>query len=515
MCSAGPIPPPSGHPIFFIFSWYSEFGHVSFEGMKRRKRSCSNCKRLEKDVKILKEMVATLVIENKKLTAENRFLRDKVKELEEKINQNSTNSSKPPSTDPPGTKPKKNKPEKGRKRGGQPGHLDQQRKIYPPDQVDSHNHWKPDRCGHCGRALQGEDPNPRLEQKVDVPPIDPIVTNHYIHTLTCECGCQTTGRLPEGVQQGTFGPQVQAIVSLLSGAFRLSKREIARIMSDVFHVEMCLGTVSNLEHATSKALEKPVEEAKQFVQEQDIAFADETGWRENKKRAWLWTAVTASVVVFLIRWSRGSGSAKELLGEEFKGIVHVDRWGGYNWLPLENKQICWAHLCRDFVKVSERGGPSAKIGNALQEWAAVMFSLWDRVKDGTLKRASFKTYMVEIKREILSILEEGAMCPDKKTAAFCKNIMKIKSALWTFVRVEGVEPTNNTAERAVRKPVLWRKGSYGTDSERGSRFVERVLTTVASLRAQQRNVLDYLAKACSAPNTGDPPPSLLPGSTTC
>jgi len=304
--------------------------------MRHRKRSCPNCEKLEKDIQLLKDIVTRLVAENKVLAIQ-------IQELKEKAGQNSTNSSKPPSTDPPGTDRKKGKRGKGRrKRGGQPGHPDQQRKLYPPDQVDSTEVCKPELCEDCGRVLTGDDPNPRLEQKVDLPPVKPTVTDYLVHTLTCDCGCQTAGELPAGVQRGTFGPQVQAIVSMLSGAYRLSKREIARIMSDVFNVEMSLGTVSNLENATSKALEEPVEEAKQYVQKQDIAFADETGWREQKKRAWLWTMVTAHVVVFLIRSSRGSVSAKELLGEDFSGIVHVDRWGGLT-IILEQMLISW--LC--------------------------------------------------------------------------------------------------------------------------------------------------------------------------
>ena len=474
--------------------------------MRRRKRSCPSCKRLEKDLQLLKDMVARLIQENQRLKEENE-------DLKEKLNRDSSNSSMPPSSDPPEKAPKPSKPKSPRKRGAQPGHKDQQREPYPPEQVDSFVPCKPGVCEQCGVPLDGEDPQPRCEQKVDLPPIQPIVTEYQVHTLECKgCGHMTTGALPDGVQNGVFSPQIQAMVSLFSGAFRLSKREIARIMEDVFNVKMSLGSVSNLERATSKALEAPVEEAKEYVKNQSVAFADETGWRENKKKAWLWTAVTAQVVVFLIRLSRGAVVAKELLGEAFQGILHSDRWSGYNWIPLKFRQICWAHLARDFKKVADRGGASARIGNALLDWAAEMFSLWDRVRNGKLKRSSFRTYMTRIRQEIHTLLEEGAVCRNQKTARFCKNLLAMEPALWTFVRVEGVEPTNNAAERQIRKPVLWRKGSFGTDSSNGSQFVERILTTVATLRAQGRNVMKYLAEACKAAILKRPAPSLLPSS---
>lgn len=446
-----------------------------------------------------------------KLVQKNKELKEKVRILEEKVNRNSSNSSMPPSSNPPETKPRNPKPKSPRKRGAQPGHDDQQRKLYPSDEVDCIIQCKPVCCDHCGKLLYGDDPNPRREQKVDLPPATkPEIVDYLLHSLLCTCGHVTPGKLPDGVQPGVFGPQIQAIVSLLSGAYRLSKREIVRLMSDAFNTDMSLGTVSNLENATSNALAAPVEEAKQYVKDQEIVNADETGWRENKKKAWLWTAITSTVLVFLIRLNRKTASAKELLGNDFRGIVHVDRWGAYNWVPLKQRQICWAHLKRDFQKVAERGGASKKIGNALLDWTAKMFALWDRVRNGTLARSSFNTYMVEIRQGILSVLKKGSRCRTSKTANFCNNLLKIIPALWTFTRVEGVEPTNNAAERAIRKPVLWRKGSFGTDSPRGSRFVERILTTVASLRAQNRNVLDYLVEANRQAITGKPVPSLLP-----
>jgi transposase len=298
---------------------------------------------------------------------------------------------------------------------------------------------------------------------------------------------------------------------LLSGAYRLSKREIEKVMSDVFNVEMSLGTVCNLENATSKVLEAPVEEAKEYVKSQPVAFLDETGWREAKKKAWMWTAVTSLVTVFVIRFSRGAIVAKELIGETFEGYLHSDRWTGYNWFPLKMRQLCWSHLKRNFQKLVDRGGESAKIGKALLGEESKLIGYWHRVRDGTLKRSTFYSYAMKIRQEVIAYLISGMVCRNEKTSSFCRKLYKQESALWTFTRVEGVEPTNNAAERAVRKPVLWRTGSFGTDSARGSRFVERILSTVATLRAQKRNILEYLVEACHASQMGKPIPSILPG----
>jgi len=319
--------------------------------MKRRKQTCPSCKELkkklevlEKNIELLRDMVSKLAEENALLKKENRSLKKKIKDLEEKLNINSSNSSKPPSSDLQEKQPKPSKPKSKRKRGAQPGHADQQRKLYPLEQVDEIHQCKPDHCERCFKKHLEEDQEPLRFQKVELPPIKPKVTEYQVYSLICsDCGHRTTGALPKDVGSGVFGPRIQAITSLLSGAYRLSKREIKRIMSDVFNVDMSLGSVCNLENATSKALEAPVEEAKEYVKNQPVVHLDETGWREAKQRAWLWTAVTAAVVVFVIRLSRGSKVAKELIGEGFRGIVNSDRWSAYSWIDSELRQLCWAH----------------------------------------------------------------------------------------------------------------------------------------------------------------------------
>jgi transposase len=278
---------------------------------------------------------------------------------------------------------------------------------------------------------------------------------------------------------------------------------------------MALGSICPLEQAISEAIAAPVEEARVYVQKQPAANVDETGWREDNHKAWLWTAVTGLVSVFLIRATRGAKVVQELLGQAFRGVVGSDRWSAYSFLPLPARQLCWAHLARDFQAFVDRGEESASIGEALLKQVDQIFEWWYRVRDGTLRRSTFRVYVSKARGRVNTLLRQGQQCAHPKTAATCREILKLEPALWTFVRKEGVEPTNNAAERALRHGVLWRKTSFGTQSAPGSRFAERIMTAVATLRQQNRNVLDYLTAACEAVLCGEAPPSLLPDQRPC
>jgi transposase len=383
--------------------------------------------------------------------------------------------------------------------------------LVPVEEVNVVIPVKPARCRRCLQPLQGEDPQPQRHQVTEIPSMKPAITEYRVHRLVCPaCGEATRAALPAGVSPGGFGPRVQAITALCTGAYHLSKRTTQSVLQDLFGVPLCVGTISHLEHATAQALAEPVAEARTYVQAQPAAYVDETGWREGRQRAWLWAAVTAYVTVFVVRLSRSAKVAQELLGEQFWGWLVTDRWSAYTWYPIWRRQLCWAHLLRDIEAMVTRGGRSRKIGEALQVQTRQMFHWWHRVCDGTLAHASFRTSMQPIRREVERLLEAGQTCGAPKTEGTCREVVKRRQALWTFVRHEGVEPTNNAAERAIRQGVLWRKGSFGTQSADGSRFVEAMMTVAATLRQQHRNVLDYLTAACEAALYGEPPPSLLP-----
>jgi transposase len=435
-----------------------------------------------------------------------------VQALQEQLHQTSRNSSRPPSSDPPLLQ-RPHRPRGQRHRGGQPGHPGSTRTLIPVEEVDEVVVIKPAQCTHCQAPLSGEDPKPWRHQVIELPPIKPVVTEYQWHQLACPaCGATTRAPWPAGIPSGTYGPRVQATVALCTGAYRLSKRTTQQVMDEVFGVPLSVGTISPLEQATTAAVAAPVEEARTSVHEQAVAHLDETSWRQGGKRAWLWVAVTSVVTVFVVRMSRGSQVARELLGERFSGILVTDRYSAYNWYPVRWRQVCWAHLLRDFEAMRGRGGRSEEIGDALLAQAHQMFTWWHRVCEGTLQRSTFRSYMTPLRREVERLLEVGSRCGVPKTAGTCRDILKRREALWTFVQVAGVEPTNNAAERSLRPGVLWRKGSFGTQSEEGSRFVESLMTVVATLRQQHRNILEYLIAACEAALRGEAAPSLLPAS---
>jgi transposase len=435
-----------------------------------------------------------------------------VRHLTERLQQNSRTSSRPPSSDPPqalATRPRRDPSE--RRPGGQPGHEGHTRALVPLEAVDVVRPLKPERCRRCQHPLEGEDLSPQRHQVTDIPPVRPVVTEYQLHQLVCPaCGEVSQAELPVGVPTGGFGPRVQAIAALCTGAYHLSKRTTQSVLEDLFGVSLCVGTIANLEHATMQAVAEPMAEARRYVQQQATAYLDETGWREGRQRAWLWTAVTAYVTVFVVRLSRSAKVAHELLGEHFWGYLVTDRWSAYSWYPAWRRQVCWAHLLRDIEAMIERGGQSREIGEALRVQARQMFHWWHRVRDGTLAHASFAHYMWPIRREVERLLDMGQTCGVPKTEGVCRELLKVRPALWTFVRHEGVEPTNNAAERAIRPGVLWRKGSFGTQSPDGSRFVETIMTIVTTLKQQHGNILDYLTAACEAARHGQAAPSLLP-----
>lgn len=446
------------------------------------------------------------------LEARVQTLQEHNRALQERLHQNSRNSSRPPSSDPPQS-PRPRRPRGQRRRGGQPGHPGHTRTLLPVEEVDEVVVLKPDRCSGCHALLWGDDPAPFRHQVIEIPPIQPVVTEYQWHQLVCAgCGEVTRAPWPEGVPSGTYGPRVQATVALYTGAYRLPKRTTHQMMEEVFGVPMSVGTIGPLEQATTEAVAAPVEEARTYVHAQEVAYLDETSWRQGDKRAWLWVAVTSLVTVFVVRLSRGGQVARELLGEHFSGILVTDRYSAYNWYPVRWRQLCWAHVLRDFEAMRARGGGSEEIGDALLAQAHQMFAWWHRVREGTLQRSTFRSYMTPLRREVERLLDVGSRCGVPKTAGTCRDILKRRQALWTFVQVAGVEPTNNTAERSIRPGVLWRKGSFGTQSAEGSRFVESMLTVVTTLKQQQRNVLEYLTAACEAALRGEAAPSLLPAS---
>lgn len=451
--------------------------------------------------------------ENARLREENAQLRARIVELEAKVNQNSRNSSKPPSSDPPGARAeRKGKPRSKRKRGGQPGHPAYQPPERPADRTEDH---KPDRCWQCNGRLHGDDPSPELHPVWHLPRILAEFVLHRLHALTCDrCGAVTKAPLPPNVPQGRFCARLTGMVAFFAGACRLPQRLIQMVAGDLFGVPMSLGSVAKQERVASAAMAPATDEAHEHLKAQPVVHADETSWPIAKGKGWLWVAATNQVAVFLVRASRGAKVAMELLGEAFSGLLVSDRWAGYNWVATLRRQLCWSHLKRQFEGFADHGEGGKRLSSNLLKQTRKMFRLWYRVRDGTLSRADFQRKMLPVEQRIVALLEGGQRCARQAVAGRCKEILKLKEALFTFVRIKGVEPTNNHGERVLRHGVIWRKGCYGVDSEAGATFVGRVLTVVTTLRLQKRNVLDWMTDACEAHLARRPGPSLLPVATS-
>lgn len=447
-------------------------------------------------VRLLHELLDRL----DKLEVENR-------RLKARLQLDSSNSSKPPSSDPPGRKRKPPVPPSGRKRGGQPGHARRERPLVPPDQVTTVIDCLPTECSHCAAPLSGVDAEPVRQQVAEIPPIKPDVTEFRLHALTCrQCGRRTAGARPPGTPTGSFAPRLSALVGLLSGVYRLGKRPMKQLLGDLFGLSISTGMICKLERRVSTQLQPAYDELCGHVRTHDVNI-DETGWREDKKRAWLWAVVAPWVTVFCIARSRGRDVVDHLLGPKYAHVATCDRWGAYG--RLKRVQHCWAHVRRDFQAMIDCGGLSRPIGEALLEHSDIMFEWWHRVRDGTLSRSTFAQHIGHLRPAFRDDLEAGIAGGCAKTAGTCRALLKHEKRLWTFVRREGVEPTNNAAERAVRPDVLCRKTSGGTDSVHGSRFVERILTVSATCRQQGRNVWDYLTNSLTQTH----PASLLPKCT--
>ena len=455
----------------------------------------------------------------------------RVSQLEEQKGRSSRNSSKPPSSDGNGFKPKVQEKSQGsgRKRGGQAGHPGASRDLLPSEQCQEVIPHVPTTCCGCGEALSGEDPEPLRHQVVDIPKIAPFVIEHQLHRLICpHCHTSTRAELPAGVESGGFGPQLSALVGLLGGSYHLSHRKVQSLLDQVLGVEISTGAINAIRYRLSESLATLVEEATEAIRQETVAHMDETGGpignadgnNPEGKRGWLWVMVTPTLAVFQLALSRSAEVARQVLGEAFTGVVVTDRYGAYSWLPLHRRQICWAHLKRDFIAIAERSGVSAQVGQRLLELEQQLFHQWPRWREDQLSRQELQTFTTPIRQELETLLQEvselgfakGEKTPWASTVRTCRQLLKVAPALWTFLERPDVEPTNKAAERALRPAVIHRKLSYGVQSQRGALCQSRLLTVTTTLKQQGRDVMAFLVQAWEAHRNGQPEPSLLPQS---
>ena len=433
-------------------------------------------------------------------------LQTRMAELESKHAKNSTNSSLPPSAEHPHAKPVRHTPKSPRRSGGQPGHAKHQRPLLPTEQCQQVIPCLPPTCRRCAAPLSGTDPQPLRHQVWELPEIKPSVTEYQRHRLTCRCGTVTCGILPAGVPTGQAGPRLIAFSALLMSCFRQSKRRAALFLSMILNQPACPGWMVSLQKLAAEAVQPAYDELVRQLPQQDVLYIDESPTKEGKTKSWIWTFVAATFTLFATRTSRAADILDEWLGKAYTGVIHCDRARMY-W-SFGRLQWCWAHLKRDFQGlIDSRCHTARRLGHDLMRPTKELFTLWQKVRDGTLSRTTFVEQMKPIRAEVESLLLRGYF--NARVSGFCKGLWEHRQNLWTFMEVEGVEPTNNAAEQALRQAVIWRKLSFGTQSAAGSRFVERLLTVVETCRRQKKNVLSWMVEAVEAPLAGKTAPSLL------
>ena len=449
---------------------------------------------------------------------------DRLRRLEEQVRQDSRTSSKPPSMDPPKTRQQRRAEARskakelfreGRKAGGQEGHRGAGRDLKPEDQVDEIVDHYPGACGGCGRQFDAEQRRPTgrfgRHQVCELPPISVIVIEHRTHQLRCRCcRARTSARLPQEIGSSPFGPRFQAAVVTLTARYRISRRGITELARDLFGVTLSTGGVDAICQRAADALAGPHLQLQDWVLDQRAVHVDETGWRTSGEARALWTATTPEATFLQIAKHCNREQFDALIGTTYPGIVVSDRWNGFSHLDPHQRQVCWSHIQRDFRRHADGLGEQKTFGEQGLELTGQVFSAWRSYQRAHHDRNRLKAEIAPIQAELRALLQDAS--PKSKRTRwhrrFANNLLKVWPALWTFVSIHGVEPTNNPAERALRGPVIHRKVSLGTQSEDGERFAERSLSAAGTCRLQHRSLFTYLSELITAHNRGDPFPAL-------
>jgi len=437
------------------------------------------------------------------------MLLDRIAQLERE-QKTPQNSSLPPSTQHPHARPQPQKRKSKRKRGGQPGHKKHDRPLIPIDQCEDVVLLLPTECRRCKEKLSGSDPEPLRHQVWELPEITPLVIEYQRHRLTCPCCGETTcAELPVGVPQGQSGPRLMAFTALLMAFYRQSKRRTAEFLSTLLGQPCCAALTVKMQNQVTAALRPSYEELAAQLPTQEQLSIDESPTKEENGKAWLWTFVARMFTVFTVRLTRKATALNDLLGERFCGIVTCDRAKMY-W-QMKRLQWCWAHLKRDFQAMIDRGNPRSKwLGQRLRHATCELFEHWADYRAGRITRAALQHRMGPVRRKVERLLLRGLQSGNRDVCGTCRELYKHREWLWTFLRHEGVEPTNNAGERSLRHAVIWRKLSFGTQSASGSRFVETMLTVIETCRQQRRHAFTFITAAVEAHLAHQSAPSLVP-----
>jgi transposase len=447
-------------------------------------------------------------------------LRERVEELERRVGRNSGNSDMPPSSDPPKSRAERRRAAREaykrsmRKSGGQPGHQGKARELVAPERLEDRVEHLPDACD-CGHVFDGSEEqvgDPVVHQQYELPVIVPLVFEHARVRLLCPaCQKATLAGLSAGALSG-FGPRVDAHVAVLAGVFRLSRDQVREIVVEVFGIPACKGSIDNAIMRMSAVMADPWAELRDAIHRARAVHMDETTWRLRGAQQWLWVAASALVACFRIDPTRSQRAAKALLGEEFGGFVISDRYTGYHFLDVLQQQLCWCHVIRQLVEVSQRSGAAGRRGTQLVKLAREVIAVHREFLADSHDADWLSSKLAPLRAQIRALLEQCAAGDHTKTANFAAGLLEEYDALWTFCDVPDlqIDPTNNAAERAVRHAVLMRKLQGGTQSDRGSRWIERIQSVRETCRLQHRSPLAYLTDAAAAAHHRLPVPSLVP-----
>jgi transposase len=460
----------------------------------------------------VKAFVNSLIDHIQTLTDQVQKLTDQVQELTDQVEKlTPRNSSVPPSTEHPHAKPKrKPRPGKKRKRGGQKGRKRHLRELVSVEDCNRVVPRRPTGCRRCGGDLQPHDSAPQRHQVWELPEIEPLIDEYQLFRGHCRrCGITTQASLPKGVPTGQCGPRLAAFTGLLMGHFRQSKRRTAAFLGDLLNIPCSPAWTVKIQNLVSDAVAVPYEELRRELTRQKQLYVDESPTKESNRKAWLWVAVAPLFAVFGIFGNRSRESLASLVGDYQGIILNCDRAKMY--LDGKRLQWCWAHLKRDFQKlIDSPDGQVKRMGHDLMRQQRTLFEYWRRYQAGKIKWSTFQRCVAPIREEVRRLLLRGSFSGNAKLIGFCNELYDRREHLWTFTRVEGIEPTNNTAERALRPAVIYRKLSFGTQSASGSRYLERLLSISETCRLQNRNAYQYLIESMEAKFSGNPPPSLLP-----
>lgn len=499
-------------------------GTNQHHGEELRRRN----ERLERELERLREQLAErdrqFAEAEKQIVEAEKKIADLERQLAMRL-QNSTTSSKPPSSDGLAGSPRQRRRKKKSKRkpGGQLGHEGRNRPLVPVERVDTVVKLYPEQCCGCGRNLPKTgrgmemDGEPRRHQVTEIPEIRAHITEYQCHKVVCpDCEKVTAAALPEEIQDG-FGPQLTAWIVYMTVVCRMPRRMVQRFLEEALHIDISLGSTQKAWEQASAAVEIPYEQLREDLKNQPVVNGDETGHRTNAEKRWLWVMVARTYVVYMIATSRKAEVLVALLGKVFNGIIGSDRCPSYAKYHKGKLQYCWAHFKRNILGALElaKTTEAERFCRDALALHARLFRLWHRfrgktdVRGAPMTRQQLRIQSMPIEKRFFALAERHLDSPDSQVRNLAYALFVNFENFFTFIDSDGVEPTNNSAERALRHAVIWRKIMFGNRSEAGEVAVARLLSIAATCKMQQRDALAYITSAIRCHRRREAPPSLL------